>query len=120
VLVVVVEVLGGLLPPVVVVVVVVDAVVVVVVVIWRPLETVVGVLEGGTVAVDGTVDAVVVVDVEAAAALVSGLTHPSGGLDEPCCPGMTTVPAQPKFDKTVSPVTVEPSGRVYSVFCSRT
>ncbi len=49
----------------------------------------------------------------------SGLTHPDGGALDPCCPGMSTVPAQPKFDKTVSAVTVEPSGRVYSVFCSR-
>jgi hypothetical protein len=40
----------------------------------------------------------------------SGLTHPDGGALEPCCPGMSTVPAHPKFDKIVSPVTVEPSG----------
>jgi hypothetical protein len=50
---------------------------------------------------------------------VSGLTQPAGGADVPACPGTSTVPAQPKFDKMVSSVTIEPSGRVYCVFCSR-
>jgi len=44
---------------------------------------------------------------------VSGLTQPAGGADVPACPGTSTVPAQPKFDKMVSSVTIEPSGRVY-------
>jgi hypothetical protein len=44
---------------------------------------------------------------------VSGLTHPTGGADVPACAGMSTVPAQPKFDKMLSSVTIEPSGRVY-------
>ena len=100
--VVVVELVGGT------VVVVVDGVVDVVVdvVIWGPLEIVVAVLE---VAV---LDVVGVVDVEAGAAPVSGLTHPAGGVAEPCWPGMRTVPAQPKSEKVASPPDVEPSANL--------
>lgn len=79
-----------------------------------PFEMVVGVV-GGTVTVlvdvvgvpKGTAVAVVVV-VATKGAPVSGLTHPAGGVVEPCWPGMRTVPAQPRSDR-VSPIDVEPS-----------
>jgi hypothetical protein len=81
---------------------------------------VVGGLDGATVVGvkgwgNGPVDGVVVLVGEPA---VSGLTKPAGGVDVPAWPGMSTVPAQPKFDKTVSSVTIEPSEREYWVFCS--
>jgi hypothetical protein len=68
--------------------------------------TVVGVEVWGNEPEDGVV-------VLVGAPAVSGLTHPAGGADVPLCPGMSTVPAQPKFDKMVSSLTIEPSGRVY-------
>ena len=87
---------------------------VVVVVVAMGGIDVVGVVDGGTVvtaagAFDeaGSVEVVVVVVVSAAP--VSGLTHPAGGVPEPACPGMSTVPAQPKSDKVDSLTAVEPS-----------
>jgi len=63
---------------------------------------------------DGAVDDVVVdddgrVEAVAAATPVSGDTHPAGGAEEPVCPGISTVPAQPKSEKLASLVLVEPS-----------
>jgi hypothetical protein len=61
---------------------------------------------GGSV-VEGEDGVVVVVGTETFPA-VSGLTHPGGGAVEPDWPGMSTVPAQPKFERTVSWLTVDP------------
>ena len=59
-------------------------------------------LSGAVVAGTGTVVVVV----------VSGETHPLGGVVAPCWPGMRTVPAQPKFEKVVSPVWDDPSENI--------
>jgi hypothetical protein len=44
--------------------------------------------------------------------LVSGETQLAGGVDEPCWPGMTMVPAHPKSERVVSPEIVVPSEKV--------
>jgi hypothetical protein len=78
---------------------------------------VVGVL-GGAVEVEVEVDVVdvdvVVVDggegvVVVVATPVSGETQPAGGASEPACPGINTVPAQPKSEKVDSLCVVDPS-----------
>ncbi len=94
-------------------VVLVVGIVVVDVVETGPFEMGVGVVGGGTVEALEVVVVVpgaeVVVVVATRGAPVSGLTHPVGGVAEPCWPGMRTVPAQPKSDRVVSPIDVEPS-----------
>ena len=42
----------------------------------------------------------------------SAETHPAGGVGAPCWPGMRTVPAQPKSEKVVSPVWLDPSENI--------
>jgi hypothetical protein len=66
------------------------------------------VVDGGEVVVDpvGAVDVVVVADVG-----LSGEVHPVGGAVEPVWPGMSTVPAQPKFEKSASLVMAVPSAK---------
>ena len=59
-------------------------------------ETVVGVCKLGPVEVVGAVP-------------VSAETQPEGGLGSPPWPGITTVPAHPKFENWASSVTVPPS-----------
>ena len=63
-----------------------------------------GTVEDGTVVDGGTVDVVVVV-----ATPVSGDTQPAGGAVGPVCPGIKTVPAQPKSENVDSLLVVEPS-----------
>ena len=43
---------------------------------------------------------------------LSGEVQPVGGTPAPVCPGMRMVPAQPKFEKVASNVTVPPSEKV--------
>jgi hypothetical protein len=43
---------------------------------------------------------------------LSGEVQPAGGTPAPVCPGMRIVPAQPKFEKLASNVTVPPSEKV--------
>ena len=83
-----------------------------------PLGTVV---EGPTVVVavaDGVVVGAVlmlgaaVVDVVVDDFGLSGEVQPAGGTPAPVCPGMRIVPAQPKFEKLASRVTVPPSAKV--------
>ena len=62
-------------------------------------------VDGGTVDVIEFVDVVVVVG----ATPVSGDTQPAGGAVGPLCPGISTVPAQPKSEKVVWLVLVDPS-----------
>jgi hypothetical protein len=58
----------------------------------------------------GGADELVVVDfVELG---LSGEIQPTGGTPEPVCPGIRTVPAQPKFEKVASSVEVPPSANV--------
>src|ERR1700722_11813413 len=94
---------------------------VVVVVVARP--GVVSAVAGGMVAgvVSGVVAGVVVgidggvVSGDAVADVLevpSPETQPAGGDVAPCCPGMRTVPAQPKSEKVVSPVWLEPSAKL--------
>lgn len=45
----------------------------------------------------------------------SGETHPAGGVVGPTCPGIRTVPAQPKLLKSASTVTDPPSEKSYVV-----
>jgi hypothetical protein len=54
---------------------------------------------------------VVVVDVVGAVP-VSAETQPEGGVETPPWPGMSTVPAHPKFEKWASSITVPPSLKV--------
>jgi hypothetical protein len=69
----------------------------------------VGVLVG-VVEVELVVGVDVGVDVEAGGATpVSGDTHPAGDDVAPDCPGMSTVPAQPKSENFASLELVEPS-----------
>jgi hypothetical protein len=42
----------------------------------------------------------------------SGDEHPVGGTPEPDCPGISTVPAQPKLENVATKVTVPPSANV--------
>jgi hypothetical protein len=65
------------------------------------------VLDDGEVVDDpvtSAVDVVVVADVG-----LSGDVHPAGGAVAPVWPGMSTVPAQPKFENSASLVMVVPS-----------
>jgi hypothetical protein len=64
-----------------------------------------GTVVEGTEVDGGTVEEVVVVG----ATPVSGDTHPAGGALAPVCPGISTVPAQPKSEKVDSLLVVEPS-----------
>jgi hypothetical protein len=64
-----------------------------------------GIVVEGTVVDGGSVEVVVVVG----ATPVSGDTHPAGGALAPDCPGIRTVPAQPKSEKVDSLLVVEPS-----------
>ena len=43
---------------------------------------------------------------------LSGEVQLTGGTPEPVCPGISTVPAQPKFEKVASSVEVPPSAKV--------
>ena len=52
------------------------------------------VVEVGEVVVDGFTAVVVVVG----ATPVPEVTQPAGGVVAPCCPGISTVPAQPKSE----------------------
>jgi hypothetical protein len=97
-----------------------EVVVVVVVVVVDRGGVVTNGVAGGIVvgAVDGVVTGVVVgmVGGEVSGATVvvvvlSGDTQPGGGDVAPCCPGMRTVPAQPKSEKVVSPVWLAPSAK---------
>lgn len=65
-------------------------------------ETIVGVCKLGPVDVVEVVGAVP----------VSAETQPEGGLESPTWPGITTVPAHPKFENWASSVTVPPSEKV--------
>ena len=56
-------------------------------------------------------DVVDVVDVVGAGPL-SAETHPEGGVEAPPWPGISTVPAHPKFEKWASSVTVPPPVKV--------
>jgi hypothetical protein len=82
---------------------------------WGTAVTVVGgdgVVEGGVVeGAGGTVDGVELADVVVVvgATPVSGDTQPAGGVVGPLCPGISTVPAQPKSEKVVWLVLVDPS-----------
>jgi hypothetical protein len=105
----------------------VDAVVVVeepameVEVVGEPVELGVVVRVGAmpvVVGVGATVVLVVVVELEVVVALlvevvvevgVSGETQPAGGVVGPTCPGMRTVPAQPKLVNSAVTVTEPPS-----------
>ena len=61
-----------------------------------------------------------VVDPEAGGATpVSGDTHPAGGDVAPICPGMSTVPAQPKSENVASLELVEPSVKCATDFVWR-
>ena len=60
-------------------------------------------IDEGLVSCDTVVVVVVVVIV------LSGETQLAGGDVAPSCPGMRTVPAQPKSEKVVSPVWLAPS-----------
>lgn len=53
----------------------------------------------------------VVLVVVVGAAPVSAETQPEGGVETPPWPGITTVPAHPKFEKCASSVTVPPSAK---------
>ena len=69
----------------------------------------VGALDG-VVGVESVVGVDVGVELEAGGATpVSGETHPAGGDVAPVCPGMRTVPAQPKSENVASLAVVEPS-----------
>jgi hypothetical protein len=78
------------------------------------------VVEGGDGVTGGMVvgvcgfGAVVVVAVGAVVGVVpvSAETQPEGGVETPPWPGIRTVPAQPKFEKWASSVTVPPSLKV--------
>jgi hypothetical protein len=64
----------------------------------------------GVVEAESVVGVEVGVEVEAGGATpVSGDTHPAGGDVAPVCPGMSTVPAQPKSENVASLELVEPS-----------
>jgi hypothetical protein len=91
-------------------------------------DVVVAVVGGGAVAVPvdcvpedcvAGASVVVVVVVVVGAAPVSGEVQPDGGALGPCWPGMSTVPAQPKFDRVTSRTTVPPSEKRATDLTSR-
>ncbi len=79
----------------------------------RPVEPVEPVVEVedvvDVVAVGPVVDVADDAEVDVPGVAVSGETHPAGGAVAPCCPGMRTVPAQPKSENVTVSVWVAPS-----------
>jgi hypothetical protein len=87
-------------------------------VVDAPLETVVDepttvvAVEAGVVVGAALTLGAAAVEVVVDESGLSGEVQPVGGTPAPVCPGMRIVPAQPKFEKLASNVTVPPSEKV--------